>query len=455
MLSALRRLDPRRHPGSRWFFVAVAVGFVLRLAWAIWATKTPQEPFSDNARYLAMAVRFSGLGTETINGHTTAFTPPGYSALLSPLAYAARHTGWFGLPIAASMLNVVAGTFTVAATGLLAGRWFGTASRAVAAWLMALAPAHIYFTSTALTETVFAALVVGVLLAVTILVQGPWRSRSTWVWLVLGAVIGYTALVRFPGALLIAVPALTIRACTGSWRDSLRVTGWVALAAVLTLVPWTIRNGVQVGVWTPTSTNAAAFFCSGHHPGSTGEIPYDGPPECFRGSPFDPDSVDEPRWYRDTSRDAVKWSASHPFETVRNAAWVSYEMMRDDRDALQSAQDFRGALVGERVAGVLDSLATLWHLGVLVLAIAGLVLLAACRRAIPVWATTAALFALSWGGVGLTRFHTPFQPLLACFAAAALAAMSRGAASPPTPATSAQGAASFDSPSPPRPRSVD
>lgn len=424
--TSLRRLDPRTHRDWRWFTIAVLVGLVLRLIWVIWATKTPLEPYSDTARYLDMAVRFSGLSTETINGHTTAFTPPAYSALLAPFAFVSRHTGWFGLPMAASLINVLAGTFTVAAVGLLTARWFDRAAGITAAWMMALFPAHLYLTSVALTETLFAALTVGFLLFATILAQGRWKTCSVWVWIGLGLVVGYATLVRFPGALLVVVPALAIRGTTGSWRGSLRVTAWVALAAGLSLVPWTVRNGIEVGVWTPTSTNSAAFICSGHYPGSEGAIPYDGPPRCYQNSPFDTE-VDEARWYRDTTRDTISWTVTHPVDTAKITLRVAYEMMRDDRDALDAAQDFnRQRLVGEFGATALDWLATFWHLGVLLLALAGLLLVGACRKALPVWAVALAIFATGLAGVGITRLHTMFQPLLVCLAAAALVAMREG-----------------------------
>src|SRR5690606_27382101 len=104
----------------------------------------------------------------------------------------------------------------------------------------------------------------------------------------------------------------------------------VALGSVVLLVPWAARNQYHVGVLTPTSTNSAAYLCSGHHEGSTGEIPYDGPPECYRYSPFD-EQVDEARWYRETTQEALGHAVTNPVDTLRNALWKTWDAMATDR----------------------------------------------------------------------------------------------------------------------------
>lgn len=417
-----------RAPAARWFLAAVVVGFLLRLGWAVWAAQAPAQDVSDPGRFYVMAERFSTLQTEQINGHVTAFTAPGYSFVLAPFAWLDRNTGWISLAFSAALLNVAFGTVMVAASGVLAGQWFGRAARAPAAWLVALSPGYVYFTSTLLSETLFTTLVLVSLVAATWLLTRD--EAPTWRALVaLGLLVGFATLVRFPAALLLPAPALVLRATAGSWRGALRATAWTALGAVVVLLPWAIRNQYHVGVFTPTSTNSAAYLCTGHHEGSEGALVYDGPPECYEGSPFDETGpVDEARWYRETTREALGEAASDPVVTVRNALWKTWDAMATDRDALDAAQDYgRQRLVGDRVTLLLDGLANIWHWGVLALGAAGLVLLPACRRAIPLWATSAAMLALVWGGVGLTRFHTPFMAIVAAFAAAALVATARGA----------------------------
>ncbi|OWY62116.1 hypothetical protein B7486_60155, partial [cyanobacterium TDX16] len=314
-----------RDPSTRWFLLAIAVGFALRLGWSIWAAQAPAQDVSDPGRFYVMAQRFSMLQTEQINGNVTAFTAPGYAFVLAPFAWLDRNTGWISLAFSAALLNVVFGTVMVGASGVLAQQWFGRAVRNPATWLVALSPGYVYFTSTLLSETLFTMLVVVALVAITWLFTRDRRPR--WQALVaLGLLVGFATLVRFPAALLLPVPALVLRSTTGSWRGSLRSCAWIALGATVLLLPWAVRNQYHVGVFTPTSTNSAAYLCSGHHEGYQGDLPYDGPPECYEHSPFDePGQVDEARWYRETTDDALQYAVTHPVITVRNSLWKLWD----------------------------------------------------------------------------------------------------------------------------------
>lgn len=408
--------------------MAIVVAFALRLAWAVFATGSPSSELSDTAQYLAYAERFSALGTPELYGEPTAFLPPGYPLFLAPLAFVARHTDWISVHFLASLANVVLGTATVVFTALLAQRWIGPAARNPAAWLMAVAAGHIYYTSVVLSETLFAALTTGLLLAASVLVwQGRDRSAR---WLVaFGVVVGFAMLVRTPGAILLVAPALVLRATEGSWRGGLRATGWVLLGSLVLLVPWTVRNAVQVGASVPISTNNAAFLCTGHHDGATGlfdETP-EGQRYCFGGSAYDRGNADEAHWYRTTSSRAIRWALTHPVEEVRLTLWKTYDTMADDREALSDAEDFGAAPLFEpRKRGIFVTLANAWHWAVLVLAAAGIVWVRACRRALPIWATALTSLVAVWGGLALTRYHHPIMPLLVVFAAAALVAVASG-----------------------------
>ena len=407
---------------SRSFALAVFTAFALRLAWAVFATGPISSGLSDPAQYLSYAERFSAFGTPELYGESTAFLPPGYPLFLAPLAFVARHSGWISVNFAASLANVALGTATVVFTALLAKHWIGPAARNPAAWIMALGPGHIYYTSVVLSETLFATLTTGLLLAATVLVRRG-RERSAGWLLGFGVVVGFSLLVRTPGAVLLVAPALVLRATTGSWRGAARATGWVLLGSLVLIVPWTIRNAVQIGVAVPISTNNAAFLCTGHHDGATGR--FDATPEgqryCFGGSAYDRGNADEAHWYRTTSSRAVSWALHHPVDEVRLTLWKTYDTMADDREALSDAEDFGNrSLFDERVRGIFVTLANAWHWGVLTMAAAGLVWLGACRRALPLWVTALVMLVAVWGGLALSRYHHPIMPLLVVFAAAAV-----------------------------------
>lgn len=408
---------------NRWIVAAVVVGFALRLVWCIWTVEAPSGPTSDPAQYLGMARGFASGETPEINGNPTAFAPPGYSLLLAPVSAAAEKTDWFSLEMGAALVNTVAGTFSILGVAILAGWWMGAAARAPAAWLLALSPGQIYITSPVLTETLFAALIVLVLVLGTWIVRrrpAPPRAAAL---LGLGAVVGFAVLVRSPGLLLLAVPALVLRATDGTWRGALRLTAITTAGAVVVLLPWGIRNAVEVGVWSPLSTNNAAFLCTGHSPYADGgyDASEEGLEYCYTGSPWDPEQPDESAWYRRITLRAIDYAVDNPGHEVELAWWKTWDVVANDSESLVNARDFgTREIASERVTQMLSDLADAWYFGVWALAITGLVLVKACRRALPIWAIAFGSLALVYGGIALGRYHQPIMPLVVVLAAGAI-----------------------------------
>lgn len=414
-------------PEQRWFVLAVLAGLTLRLAWVLWlGAVEPLEAHSDTGRNLAMARQFSDLQTYRLFGRVSAYNPPGYPLLLTPVAWLARVTGSYSMPIGAALVNVAAGTATVALGGTLAGRWFGGRARTATAWLLAVAVGPIFLTAVALTETVFTALAVGV-----VLVASGWMLRSRPVGraalLTTGALIGLAALVRPPGALLVLVAAAALAARRGSWRAAARPALAVAGVTVLVLVPWTVRNWVQVGTATPVATNGAAFLCQGHGPDAKADV--DDMTEadfayCFAGSPFDPRDPDEAAWAASIQRRALRWALTHPVEELELTWDKTYATMVNDPQALADARDGgRRAIGAPTTVERLTRAANLWHGTVLVLGVLALALIPRARSAWPIWATAVGSIAVVWLGNALDRYHHTTMALLAVLAGALLAAI--------------------------------
>lgn len=446
---ASSELSNRRHAGPgtgggstgrNAFLAAIVVGGVLRLLWVIWATRAPTEP-ADPAEYLRIASelghgilpRFGGLDH-------SAYWPPGYPAVLAPFVFVADRTSWISPAFTASLVNTVAGTLTIWLTGLLAIRWIGAGARNTAAWLVALCPGLIYFTATAHTETVFTAMLLGV---IVLCGAAATRSRAR-TWAGVGLLLGAAFLVRTPAVIALAAPALAIRAYSGSWRGAAQATGLVAIGAAVLLVPWMVRNGVQVGVWTPASTNNAAAACFGHHDGVDADWETSlGSPDlqaaCFRDSPYDdrrllalydasgdvPAGVtvgepDEPRWYRETMTDAVGWALSHPADEARLSVQKAWATWGDDGRVVDSARNYAEPGWAGRWQSGLGAIANLWTWIVGSLALLGLLLVPACRLALPVWAPVAFLTLAIAGGVAEPHYRNPVVPLVAILASGLL-----------------------------------
>jgi 4-amino-4-deoxy-L-arabinose transferase-like glycosyltransferase len=425
---------------NRWVLSAIAIGFALRTGWVLFATRPPVH-LSDAWHYQEFARSFSYHSTMMIGGKPTAFYPPGYSFALAPLAWLSRKSGLFDLPMAASMLNVVAGTATVAAVAAVTRRWIGDRARNIAAWMMALAPAQIYLTSTSFAETFFTALF---MIALWLITRAADRGSSLVAYGAIGLLVGYVTLVRSPGMLVLVAVPLVVRARVGRWRPSARPTIAVALGAVLVLAPWTIRNGVQVGVYTPMSTNNVAFLCIGNMPGAEAVAKQDAreAEQCFRGSVMDnPDlyqpgevppgwvfqPVDEPAWYRTTLTRAVDWVWHNPGEEPPLMAQRFYQTFNGDTQALSDAEGFGSQkLVSDGVRTMLNGLANVWLWAVLALAIGGLLLVPACRAARPIWSLVALQLLAVFAGPALHRFHHSIVALLVVLAAGALAGVPFG-----------------------------
>lgn len=447
--ASTRLLGPA-DPGRRLFIGAVVIGALLRVLWVIWATRTPTG-LRDPAEYLRIASDFGHGVMPRFGGlDHSAYWPPGYPALLAPFVAVADRTGWISPAFVAALVNAAAGTATIVLTGVLAEHWMGIRARPVAAWLVAICPALVFWTATAHTETVFTAMLLGVIVLCTRAAADGSLRR----WVLAGLLLGAAFLVRSPAVIALVIPALTIRARRGSWRGAARATGLVAATAALVLVPWMIRNGIQVGVWTPASTNNAGAACFGHHddaqgrwePGAlTERVQID----CFGGSPFadrrllplygsegvslppgqDWGEPDEPRWYRDSMIGAVEWALGHPTEEARLSARKLWATWGDEGPVVDGARNYAEPGWAGRWHDPLGVAADLWLWIVGGLALVGLVLVPGCRRASPIWAPIALLTLAIVGGVAEPHYRYPVEPLLAVLAAGLLCRRSVGVTS--------------------------
>ena len=427
---------------------AILVGFIVRLLWVIWATREPTE-FRDGAEYLRLAADFADHRMPTFqNGDLSAFWAPGYSALLAPFVWLSEVTGWFSPAFAASLVNVAAGTATIWLTARLATAWLGPLTRNVAAWLVALCPALVYWTATAHTETVFTAVFLGAIVVMTNASSHDGSSRGHWV--VAGLLAGAASLIHSPGIILLGLPIVTLRARGRPWRQSFSTLLPVLVGAALLFAPWTVRNGLQVGVWSPMSTSNATVACFGHHDDARPQ--FDRPTyrlqlDCYRNSPFDdrrladelravgtPESQiaqlgepDEPRWYRDTMLEAIRWAATHPVQEVRLSFLKVWETWEDEDRVVDGARNYAEPGWAGPWHGRLQWLADMWLWLVGAAAVLGLFDVRACRRALPIWVPIVAFTVAIVGGVAYPHYRYPVVPLVAILGAGWIASLRRDA----------------------------
>ena len=443
--------------GNRSFVAALAVALAVRTVWIVIATRTPSGAFNDAAQYLRMAVDFSrGRLPTLVNGRPSAMYAPGYPMLLVPVILVDR---LFGLSVAmsAAIVNVVAGTVTVAGTAFLARRWVSPRARNPAAWLMALAPGHIFFTPTAHAETVFAALILIGVLWVTRVVDRyvandrpvtrngapdarDRRDLPAAGLTVFGLYVAFCSTVRGPGLVLIAAPAMTLVATGCARRMVLRSTGFVLVGVIAGLLPWTIINGLHAHVWSPLSTQNATVVCVGHHPLADGGFPLTDMPrqmavDCYRYSVFDDETLqlapewwsyarpDEARWYRESSLRGVRWAMTDPISEI----WLTKQKMvkawTSEWDALPAGRNYTNFRWTGRATGLLNGSANGWLGLVEILAVLGLVLSRSCRRAVPVWGSALLLTMALIVGLALPHYRHGAIPFLVILASGAIVAL--------------------------------
>lgn len=430
--------------GRRAVLAAVVVGGVLRLLWVVWATRSPAFP-TDPSEYLRIALELSEGRSPTFGGvgGPSAYWSPGYPFVLAPFVWFADRTGLLSPAFAASLVNVAAGTLTIWLTALLAERWIGVRAKMPAAWLVALAPSLVYYTSTAHTETAFTP----VLLGAYVLAGSRNRDVPARNWVLIGLLVGLGVLFRAPGIIGLAAPVLALRVRRGSWgaawRDAARATGLVLVGAAVLLVPWAIRNGVQVGIWSPGSTSNASALCFGHNDDISANwteslANRNLQLECFQGSPYDRPSaypangqeipegvgevpVDEVGWYQDRVGDAVDWAFAHPVQEVKLTAAKVWETWSDEGRVVEAARNYQSATWAGGWMKPLGALANLWLWVVGALAVAGLALVPACRRALPIWVPIVLFTMAIVAAVAQPHYRFPVMPLVAVLAAGFLA----------------------------------
>ena len=262
-------------PGPRAAVLLVAVvalGGALR--WTAMQATYPVETIGDE-NYYAMTALQIARGRGHVNGispaASRAWRPPAHAYLLSLLADPEVSllneftTPAFVRPML--LLQVALGTALIALTALLGRALFDARVGLVAGVIAALYPALLAHSHYLWSETLFALLVTGALLAV-VLVE---RERRWSGVLLTGLTFGVAALTRE-----LALPVAGVSAfwwwstAAQKGRRLAALQGAVMLGlALLVIAPWTIRNHLVLGRFVPVST--VGWFAAGE--GNTLEHP--------------------------------------------------------------------------------------------------------------------------------------------------------------------------------------
>jgi hypothetical protein len=289
-----------RSPTARDLLAIGALAFVLRAAWALVYGRVNVPPHDALFYEIAASNLAAGHGYSQLFGGATAHWPPGFPFIVSLLYRALGTHVKLGLA-----LNVGLGALTAGLMYLLARRMLGRPAGVLAGAAFAILPAPIYFTGLFLSETTYIFMLVGFLALATFLPERRWTP------VVLGVAAGLAALTKGEGVLLAVIP-LAMWSGELARRDWLKRSAVLLAAMALTIVPWTIRNAIEMDAFIPVATNASTTLWSGHNSEANGGTVY-APPELLaripkRLSPTEYE-VAEAKLLR---KEAVHWAVRNP-----------------------------------------------------------------------------------------------------------------------------------------------
>jgi hypothetical protein len=151
------------------------------------------------------------------------------------------------------MFGALTGAITTVLTAVLARRLTGSHRVAfVAAGLIALSPALIAADSSVMSETIAVPLVAGMLVVASLAAT----TSSVWVWIGLGILAGLASLAHSQMLVLLVTVVPAVAFCLPAPTRARVARIAIALsAAVLVMLPWTIRNVVEFNPPIVLSTN--------------------------------------------------------------------------------------------------------------------------------------------------------------------------------------------------------
>jgi len=261
----------------RWLLALVLLALVLRGAWVATINPDPLDGRFDDTVFYDRSAKGLADGKGYINfaKKPTARWPIGYSGLVAPLYVV------FGRNLLApKALNVFLGAATVVAVYVLGARLFDRRAGLMAAALLALFPSQIFFSTLVMTEVLFAALLTLVALLVVLWTLPPSpeanptlaeradqpraggdEQPAAYKLLALGLLLGYVAITRGEGGVVVLVVLLIWWLARSGWRPFLRCSALLLVGVAVVMTPWTIRNFItfRAPVFVSTAVGSALW----------------------------------------------------------------------------------------------------------------------------------------------------------------------------------------------------
>jgi 4-amino-4-deoxy-L-arabinose transferase-like glycosyltransferase len=377
--------------------------------------------YDTHARSIAEG---QGYSKTLAHGRPTAFRPPGYPYFLGGVYKV------FGVERAdaprrlrvARIAQAFIGAAIVALVGVLAAQLWGWGVGLVALALSAIYVPLITVGGAVMSEPLFDALMLGSLVAA----MHHRRSKHRYRWALVAGLIGGLAILTRANAFVLLLPLAWAVWDGRPWRSraALGPPLVVVLVALLTLVPWTIRNARELHAFVPVSTQFGSALAGTYNDAVRADTQN---PAAWQGLKHIPDyaplwaKIDvtpEPVLERKLRAAAFHYIREHP-TFVLKVGWWNTRRMLDLAGLRRSRATAATITIDHKWAD--RGIVCFWT-------VAGLALLGAftrrARRAPPyIWLVPALMFlSVVFLVVETPRYRTPIDPFLVLLAAAALTA---------------------------------
>ena len=324
------RLPDRLTPIVRWrWFPHVSLfltALLLRAAWVLRIERVGTWSFNDALYYHASAKSVSaGHGYGALGVGPSARWPPGYSTVLGGLYWVFDSD-----PIVGELFNALVGALTVVGLMIFVERAVDRPTALVAGVMLCFLPGPILWTDVLVTETLFTGLFV-----VLYLVLG--RATPSWRWLIaIGLIIGFGGLIRGEALTWGLLPIVAFWPELPKLELVKRIAA-IATVTVMVMLPWTIRNAVEMDAFIPVATNASQTLWSGHNPGATGGQTY--PPDSYYEQFDQTIPLLELQSSKALRSDALEYMFTHPVRELRMIPLKLIHLNRGDSYALDWVND--------------------------------------------------------------------------------------------------------------------
>jgi 4-amino-4-deoxy-L-arabinose transferase-like glycosyltransferase len=374
--------------------------------------------YDRHARSIADGEGFPESGYVS-EGGPSALRPPVYPYLLGGV-YALSGDS----VTAGRIVGALLGAAAVALLYLIVLRIWGRRIALIAAFLAAIFPSLVLLSRDLLSEQLFIALELGAVLCV-LRFRG---SGGALRWAVAAGVLcGGAALTRNPGGVLVFAIALGVWTIRPRWQLRALVAPLVVLACVaLMMVPWTVRNWVELGRFVPV-TSSTGFGLAGTY-NAISESDGDHP-AAWRTPVIVPEyeplfrapGVDEATLDATLRREAIDFAVAHPGYVAEVSALNLLRLFELTGDSVVGHQSVP---VVQR--GIGSNVTNAERIGLaLALMLTAVGLVALFRSPLPrgplfLWLVPILTVAVAAPIAGLPRYRVPADPFLLILAAIGL-----------------------------------